>query len=88
MLGLLQLMAKEGASEEQMYEVALKVNSLWFPGTYQAIADYFALNGQDWQSVDPKVILSANYSSGSGYQAVVQALEGQEGYSNGGGCGV
>jgi hypothetical protein len=31
MLGLLELMASEGASEEQMNKKALEVNSLWFP---------------------------------------------------------
>src|SRR3989344_7681198 len=36
MLGLLQLMASQGVSEQDMYKVALKVNTLWFPNQYQA----------------------------------------------------
>ncbi|MDP2629209.1 MAG: hypothetical protein Q8P45_00685 [Candidatus Harrisonbacteria bacterium] len=88
MLGLLQLMAKEGVSEKEMYEVALGVNTLWFGGTYQAIAEYLALQGRSWESTDASEILSAQYSSGQGYQRVVQALEAKGGYKNGGGCGV
>jgi hypothetical protein len=34
MLGLLELMASQGASEADMYDVALQVNTLWFPGQY------------------------------------------------------
>ncbi|MBI2047969.1 MAG: hypothetical protein HYT27_02420 [Parcubacteria group bacterium] len=34
MLGLLELMASQGVSEEKMYETALQVNSYWFPDTY------------------------------------------------------
>ena len=49
MLGLLELMASQGLSEEEMYKYALIVNSYWFPDTYLAIAKYFekeALNGK------------------------------------------
>jgi len=31
MLGMLELMAKEGATEEEMYSIAEKVNGFWFP---------------------------------------------------------
>jgi hypothetical protein len=31
MLGLLELMASDGASEEEMYKIADEVNALWFP---------------------------------------------------------
>jgi hypothetical protein len=31
MLGLLELMAKEGATEEEMYKMAEEANALWFP---------------------------------------------------------
>jgi len=35
MLGLLELLASRGASEEEMYRIALQVNSYWFPDTYR-----------------------------------------------------
>jgi len=31
MLGLLELLAKQGATEEELYQVAEKANTLWFP---------------------------------------------------------
>jgi len=89
MLGLLELMASQGATEEQMYKTALAVNSYWFPDTYLTIARYMQNNGIDWNSVSPKSILGANYSSAQGYQKI-QALvppEPSSGQSQGG-CGV
>jgi hypothetical protein len=89
MLGLLELMAANGVSEQEMYDVALKVNSLWFPQTYIELATYFKEQGQEWNEVDPKIALSADYSSAQGYQATRQKIvslpKPQQG---GGGCGV
>lgn len=89
MLGLLELMASQGATEEQMYKTALAVNSYWFPDTYMTIARYMQNNGIDWNSVSPKTILGANFSSAQGYQKI-QALvpvPSSSGQSQGG-CGV
>ncbi|OGG42153.1 hypothetical protein A3A21_02095 [Candidatus Jorgensenbacteria bacterium RIFCSPLOWO2_01_FULL_45_25b] len=84
MLGLLELMAKEGVSEKEMYEVALKVNSLWFPGVYENIAEYMQLKNIEQ---DPQKMLGYDFSSASGYRNVQNAItpKKQEG---GGGCGV
>lgn len=54
MLGLLELMASQGVSEEEMYKTALQVNSYWFPDTYLTIAQYLASKGIDWNDTDPK----------------------------------
>src|SRR3989339_917933 len=55
MLGLLELMASNGASEEEMYKAALAVNSYWFPDTYLTIATYMQENkGVAWEDVAPK----------------------------------
>lgn len=35
MLGLLELLASQGASEDEMYKAALQMNSFWFPGQFQ-----------------------------------------------------
>ena len=89
MLGLLELMVANNVSEEEMYDVALKVNTLWFPQTYIDLATYFKEQGQDWDQVDSKVALSANYSSGQGYQATRQKIESlPKPQQGGGGCGV
>lgn len=74
MLGLLELMASQGISEEEMYKVALQVNAYWFPDTYMTIAQYLASKGIDWDEASPKEILGANYSSGSGYRQILSQV--------------
>ena len=61
MLGLLELMAFQGVSEGDMYKVALQVNTLWFPGQYEVIKTFVTSQGVDWNTVDPKKILGADY---------------------------
>ena len=87
MLGLLELMASQGADEEQMYRTALIVNSYWFPDTYITIAKYLKSLGKDWSAAVPKEILGYNYSSGPGYQKLLEKIENPE-IKGGGGCGV
>lgn len=87
MLGLLELMAAQGATEEQMYKTALAVNAYWFPDTYTAIAKYFAKRGTAWANIDPKEALSATYSSASGYKQILSEVEPST-TKGGGGCGV
>jgi len=89
MLGLLELMAKNGASEKEMYNVALKVNSFWFPQTYIDLATYFKEHGKDWDQVDAKTVLGAEYSSAQGYQQTRQQIKSlPKPASGGGGCGA
>lgn len=89
MLGLLELMAKNGASEQEMYDVALKVNSFWFPQTYIDLATYFKEQGQEWSQVDAKVALSSQYSSAQGYQQTRQKIQSlPKPQQGGGGCGA
>lgn len=89
MLGLLELMAKNGASEQQMYDIALKVNSFWFPQTYIDLATYFQEQGQTWDQVDAKLVLSAAYSSARGYQQTRQQIKSlPKPQQGGGGCGA
>ncbi|OGM22930.1 hypothetical protein A2961_03710 [Candidatus Woesebacteria bacterium RIFCSPLOWO2_01_FULL_39_21] len=89
MLGLLELMAANGASEYEMYKVALKVNSFWFPQTYIDLATYFKEQGVDWSNVDPKLVLGSQYSSAQGYKDTrlkIQSLP--KPATGGGGCGA
>lgn len=87
MLGLLELMASQGVSEEGMYKVALQVSAYWFPEVYLIIAQYLASNGIDWEDADPKEILGANYSSGSGYRKILDQVTVPE-KRDAGSCGV
>ncbi|KKU37347.1 MAG: hypothetical protein UX53_C0052G0006 [Candidatus Azambacteria bacterium GW2011_GWB2_46_37] len=41
MLGLVELMAAQGMNEDEMYKIALRVNSYWFPDTYLTIERFF-----------------------------------------------
>lgn len=85
MLGFLQLIASQGASEEEMYQQALQVNTYWFPSNYLNIAQYFQEQGIEWKDVDPKEILSASYSSSSGYSEILSSIQ-PNSTGGGGGC--
>ncbi len=87
MLGLLELMASQGVSEEEMYRAALKVNSFWFPDVYLTIAKYFESKGIDWSQTDSKEVLSYNFSSASGYQRILSQVAPPE-INSSSGCGV
>jgi hypothetical protein len=87
MLGLLELMAAQGVSEEDMYRAALRVNSYWFPQTYLTLAKFFNTRGVEWQEVDPQMVLGSLYSSSQGYSRVAAEVEPPK-VQSGGGCGV
>lgn len=61
LLGVLELAASQGYTEDQLYTLALKLNSLWFPNEYEAIQKKFP-------ELSAREILSAEYSSYSGWQ--------------------
>jgi len=87
MLGLLELMASQGVSEEEMYRAALQVNSYWFPDTYLTIAQYFANRGIAWDKVSAREVLGAAYSSAQGYQRILAEVQPIQ-FQGGGSCGV
>ena len=70
MLGLLELMASQGISEDEMYRTALLVNSYWFPETYINLARYFNSTGIPWDKVNPKEVLGADGCAGGGENGV------------------
>ena len=86
-LGLLEIMASQGAEEQEMYDAALKVNSYWFPGTYLTLAKYFGARETEWKDVDAKTVLGSLYSGARGYRQILQEVE-PEKAKGGGGCGV
>lgn len=87
MLGLLELMAANNISEDEMYQIALKVNSFWFPSTYLTLSKYFKLKGLNWDKVNPKEALSARFSSADGYKQILAEVEPAR-FQGGGSCGV
>ncbi len=87
MLGLLELMASQGATEDQMYRAGLAVNSYWFPEMYMNIAKYFSQQGIPWDKVNARKALGVDISSASGYQRVLSGVTPVERQSSGS-CGV
>jgi len=68
LLGVLQLGASQGLSEDELYKEALAFNSFWFPDTYIQINLYLKLNkGIKWEDANPKEVLGFNMSSASGW---------------------
>jgi len=86
MLGLLELMASQGVGEQDMYKTALAVNSYWFPETYLTIATYMQEKGIAWKDVSSKEMLSAEYSSSSGYKNISSQVIQLPQVQGGGGC--
>jgi hypothetical protein len=74
MLGLLELMASQNVSEEDMWKVALAVNSYWFPDTYETMAVYLAGQGVAWKDAEAREVLGKEYSSYSGFTRVLEAV--------------
>jgi len=87
MLGLLELMASQGADENRMYQTALAVNSYWFPQTYLTLAKYYDTKGISWQNIDPKELLDVQHSSASGFSQIQTQVDPVQ-FNGGGGCGV
>ena len=88
MLGLLELMASQGVSEEEMWKAALAVNSYWFPDTYVTLATYMKSKGITWENVDPQEILGATFSSASGFSKIASQVKSPAGSGGTTGCGV
>lgn len=92
LLGVLELGASQGLSEERLYREALAFNSFWFPQTYVQTALYFkAVNNTDWENVDPRIVMGKGFSAASGAAVVGKkvnelGLIPQQG--GGAGCGV
>ena len=88
MLGLLELMASQGVSEQDMWKTALTVNSYWFPDAYVTIATYMKNKNIDWKDVNPQEILGINYSSSSGYGRISSQVVLPNTIQGGSGCGI
>lgn len=92
LLGLLQLGASQGLSEDGLYREALAFNSFWFPNNYIQTALYFkVVENTDWDKVDPMVVMGKGYSSASGANFVMKKVSelGLVPKKQGGaGCGV
>ena len=93
MLGLLELMASQGATTDEMYEAAKYINAFWYPQqTLEQAVLFKAAKTLDFDQVQPREIVGAGYSSASGFQAVHKLLADngllRPSSSGGNSCGV
>jgi hypothetical protein len=93
MLGLLELMASQGASTDEMFEAAKYINAYWFPQqTLEAAVANKTLKNVDFEQSDGRQVVGKAMMSGSGYQAVhqwlVQGGKLEQTPQGGGSCGV
>ncbi|MEK7633820.1 MAG: hypothetical protein AAB437_03175 [Patescibacteria group bacterium] len=93
LLAVLQLMAGNNATENQMFEAAKYYNAFWFPSNYYDLALYFKnKEGKKFSDVPAQIILGKDYSSASGWSTVKKWLADkgiiEQPPKQGGGCGV
>lgn len=87
MLGILELAALQKMNKEDMYKMALIINSYWFPQNYLTIAKYYNNRGISWENVEAKEVLGINFSSAQGYQKILSQVDPPK-VKSGGSCGV
>lgn len=93
LLAVLQLMAANDATENQMFEAAKYYNAFWFPSNYYDLALYFKnKEGKSFRNVPAQLVLGKDYSSATGWTKAKQWLAGkgiiEQPPKTGGGCGV
>jgi hypothetical protein len=75
MLGLLELMASQNATTDQMFEAAKYVNAYWFPQQALEIALYLkASQNIDFSDADPRAVVGNTFSSASGACKVHESI--------------
>lgn len=76
MLGILELMASQGATADQMFEAAKYVNAYWFPQqTLEAAVFLKANQGINFAESDPRLVVGKSMSSASGSKRVHADLQ-------------
>ncbi len=93
MLGLLEVMASQDASVDDMFEAAKHVNAFWFPQQALEVAIFLkAYRGLDFGQAEPREMVGRELFSVAGFRAVHQWLVANDliGQAPGGGssCGV
>jgi len=88
MLGLLEYLAAQGATEEEMWNTAMTANMSWFPDQYQTVAQYLKIKGIALNTVTPQILLGAEYSSGSGFAKIAAQVPQTNQQRRGSECGV
>jgi len=89
-LGLAEIMAFQGASADEIFAALKAFNAYWFPDQYLTLAVYYEGQGTSWERVDPRELLDADHSSGSGWKQIDAAVKRTSPFAiprgGGGGC--
>jgi hypothetical protein len=93
MLGLLELMASQDSTADEMFEAAKYVNAFWFPQQSLELAILFkTVKNVDFAQVEAAQVVGQQVFSGSGFRAVHQWLAQNrkldQAPNGGGSCGV
>ena len=93
LLGMLEFMASQGTTVDELYEAAKYVSAFWYPQQATEVALFFQKNMDlAFADVDPKMAVGPEVFSGAGFQQVHQWLVSNEALPqpSGGGnsCGV
>ena len=93
MLGLLELMASQDATVDEMFMAAKYANAFWFPQQTLEQAIFFkATQNIDYKNIDPKEIVGQQYSSSTGFQNMHKWLSDngllEQAPKSGNNCGV
>jgi hypothetical protein len=74
LLGLIELAVSQGQTAAAVYRIALAANSYWFPEQYARTAQHFSrFENRRWDRVSSPLVLSAAYSSVTGWKQHVDA---------------
>jgi hypothetical protein len=76
MLGILELMASQDASADEMFEAAKYINAFWFPQSALETAIYLgSLQQVSFADADARLVTGAGMASGSGAAGIHKALQ-------------
>ena len=76
MLGVLELMASQGATADEMFKAAKYINAYWFPQQTLETALYLKTNEQiDFADADARLVVGDRFSSASGFGMVHEDLQ-------------
>jgi hypothetical protein len=76
MLGVLELIASQGASLDEMFQAAKYINAYWFPQQTLETAIYFEHDeNTSFADADPSLVVSKEFSSASGAGRVHAKLQ-------------
>jgi hypothetical protein len=85
-LALAELMASQGASADEVFQALKDISPYWFPNQYHQLALYFEHQDQEWEDVDPRLVMGQEHSSSGGFKQVSAWLQ-QRGALSGSGVG-